>query len=66
MIDERDCGAPPKPPAVDAAPFGVDCGDRIHEFAGQDLTVTWSRRRCIHVAACVFNLQWGRRGGEVA
>jgi CDGSH-type Zn-finger protein/uncharacterized Fe-S cluster protein YjdI len=35
---------------------GVDRGDRLHEFQGENVTITWSRRRCIHVAACVMSL----------
>jgi CDGSH-type Zn-finger protein/uncharacterized Fe-S cluster protein YjdI len=56
MMDDRDPGAPPNPPASEEPAFGVDRGDRLHEFHGEAITVTWSRRRCIHVAACVMNL----------
>lgn len=52
--DERDPGAAP---ATDSpSRFGVDRGDRVHEFQGDGITVTWSRRRCTHVAECVLNL----------
>lgn len=55
MSDERDPGSvPAAPPAAPA--FGVDRGDRIHGFNGPGVSVTWSRRRCIHVAVCVFGL----------
>ena len=30
--------------------------DKLHEFEGRDLRVTWSKARCIHAAACVFGL----------
>jgi CDGSH-type Zn-finger protein/uncharacterized Fe-S cluster protein YjdI len=30
--------------------------DRLHEFDGADIRVTWSSRRCIHAAACVRGL----------
>jgi len=53
MDDERDPGTPPAPPAGGVTP-GVDRGDRLHAFRDDAITVTWSRRRCIHVAACVF------------
>lgn len=56
VTDERDPGGPPAPAAAGEPPDGVDRGDRVHEFRGDGLTVTWSRRRCTHVAACVFNL----------
>jgi CDGSH-type Zn-finger protein/uncharacterized Fe-S cluster protein YjdI len=54
--DERDPGdtetlAPPPAP-----PIGVDRGDRVHAFQAPGITVTWSRRRCIHAADCVMNL----------
>jgi CDGSH-type Zn-finger protein/uncharacterized Fe-S cluster protein YjdI len=48
----------------------------VHAFEGDALRVTWSRRRCIHAAACVFHqpdvFQPGRRpwielsGGDAA
>jgi len=64
MDDERDPGVPPAPPSADPAP-GVDRGDRVHAFRDDAIEVTWSRRRCIHVAACVFTqpavFQPGRR-----
>jgi CDGSH-type Zn-finger protein/uncharacterized Fe-S cluster protein YjdI len=54
--DERDPGetetlAPPPAPRS-----GVDRGDRVHAFDAPGITVTWSRRRCIHAADCVMNL----------
>ena len=55
MPDERDPGATPMR-AVGESAFGLDRGDRVHEFRGEGVTVTWSRRRCIHVAECVMNL----------
>ncbi len=30
--------------------------DRLHEFHTDAITVTWSKRRCIHAAACVQGL----------
>ncbi len=56
MSDQRDPGAPPLPQAGTDAPFGVGRGDRLHEFSANEIRVTWSRSRCIHVAACVMNL----------
>ena len=55
--DERDPGGSETlaPPAADPQP-GVDRGDRVHAFPGTGITVTWSRRRCIHAADCVMNL----------
>lgn len=54
--DERDPSPAPQLPApMDPTP-GVDRGDRVHEFRAPGVSVTWSRRRCIHVAACVMNL----------
>jgi CDGSH-type Zn-finger protein/uncharacterized Fe-S cluster protein YjdI len=56
MGDERDPGTAPDR-AAPGEPFsGVDRGDRVHEFRGKDISVTWSRRRCIHAAECVMNL----------
>lgn len=55
MSEERDPGSPDPPPTREGTP-GVDRGDRVHEFRGQGVTVTWSRRRCIHAAACVMGL----------
>ena len=56
MNDDRDPGAPaaPLPPGEPHA--GQARGDRLHTFAGPGITVSWSRARCIHVAACVFGL----------
>ena len=54
MTDERDPGASPVVQA--GGEMGVDHGDRLHEFRGDAITVTWSRRRCTHVAACIMNL----------
>jgi len=56
MRDERDPGAAPVAPAMAEGARGVDRGDRIHEFQGGGVSVTWSRRRCIHVGECVMNL----------
>ena len=55
MRDDRDPGPAPAAPAAEPA-HGVDRGDRLHEFRGAGVTVTWSRRRCIHVGECVFGL----------
>ena len=55
MSEERDPGPAPVTPAAGST-FGVDRGDRVHEFRGPGVSVTWSRRRCIHAAECVFNL----------
>ena len=56
MKDDRDPGPAPSATAAAEPAYGVDRGDRPHEFAGPDVSVTWSRRRCIHAAACVFSL----------
>jgi len=56
MSEDRDPGAPPQPPVEDDPPRGTDRGDRLHTFHGERLEVTWSRRRCIHAAACVMNM----------
>ena len=56
MNEERDPGGRAGPPAENNPPFGVDRGDRVHEFEGKGIRVTWSRRRCTHAAACVMNL----------
>ena len=56
MSDERDPGTTPVTPAVNEPARGVDRGDRLHEFRGEGVTITWSRRRCIHSADCVMNL----------
>ena len=53
--DERSCVDPPGPPAEDP-PAGVDRGDRLHDFRGPGIAVTWSRARCTHAAACIMNL----------
>jgi CDGSH-type Zn-finger protein/uncharacterized Fe-S cluster protein YjdI len=55
MNDDRDPGPAPSPKVAEPA-YGVDRGDRPHEFHGPGVSVTWSRRRCIHVAECVFGL----------
>jgi len=55
MNEARDPGD--LPPISPERPVpGVDRGDRVHEFHGEGVNVTWSRRRCIHAAACVMNL----------
>lgn len=56
MSDERDPGAASARTPRDEAVRGVDRGDRIHEFRGESVSLTWSRRRCIHAAECVMNL----------
>jgi CDGSH-type Zn-finger protein/uncharacterized Fe-S cluster protein YjdI len=56
MSDERDPGDARVGAASDAPPRGVDRGDRVHEFDGPGIRVTWSKRRCIHVGECVLNL----------
>src|SRR5436309_964640 len=65
MIEDRDPGDAPALQAPERPAQGVDRGDRVHEFPGASVTVTWSRRRCIHAAACIMNLpdvfQPGRR-----
>ena len=30
--------------------------DKLREYSSEDISVTWSRARCIHFAACVHNL----------
>ena len=54
--DSRDCGDAPAVAAPERPDRGIDRGDRVHEFRGESVTVTWSRRRCIHAASCVMNL----------
>jgi CDGSH-type Zn-finger protein/uncharacterized Fe-S cluster protein YjdI len=54
--DSRDCGDVPALAAPARPAQGVDRGDRVHEFRGESVTVTWSRQRCIHAASCVMNL----------
>ena len=56
MKDERDPGAAPAGPPAGEPACGIDRGDRVHEFRGEGVSVTWSRRRCVHVAECVMNL----------
>jgi CDGSH-type Zn-finger protein/uncharacterized Fe-S cluster protein YjdI len=53
---ERDPGAAPTSEAAPATAHGVARGDRVHTFETDQIRVTWSRTRCTHVAACVFNL----------
>lgn len=53
--DERDPGDS-EARAATAPQLGLDRGDRVHAFQASDITVTWSRRRCIHAADCVMNL----------
>lgn len=56
MSDERDPGTTRDLAASSTPAPGVDRGDRVHEFRGKDIRVTWSRRRCIHAAECVMHL----------
>lgn len=56
MGDERDPGSAPAEPAQAESARGVDRGDRVHAFRHGTVTITWSRRRCIHVGECVFGL----------
>jgi CDGSH-type Zn-finger protein/uncharacterized Fe-S cluster protein YjdI len=53
--DERDPGDVEARLAPAPQP-GLDRGDRVHAFHAPGITVTWSRRRCIHAADCVMNL----------
>jgi CDGSH-type Zn-finger protein/uncharacterized Fe-S cluster protein YjdI len=53
--DERDPGDSETTLASEPQP-GLDRGDRVHAFQAPGITVTWSRRRCIHAADCVMNL----------
>ena len=55
MSDDRDPGSAPEAPAPSDA-FGVERGDRVHEFEGPGVNVSWSRRRCTHAGVCVMNL----------
>jgi CDGSH-type Zn-finger protein/uncharacterized Fe-S cluster protein YjdI len=54
--DERDPGDTQTLSSPPAPEPGVDRGDRVHAFEAPGITVTWSRRRCIHAADCVMNL----------
>jgi uncharacterized Fe-S cluster protein YjdI/CDGSH-type Zn-finger protein len=56
MSNERDPGTAPDLAAPSEPALGVDRGDRVHEFRDQGMSVTWSRRRCIHVGECVMHL----------
>ena len=57
MSEDRDPGESPTVPAADDEIVpGVDRGDRVHTFDTPAVSVTWSRRRCIHAADCVMNL----------
>ncbi len=56
LTEERNTASNPESAPAGAGTPGVDRGDRVHEFHGEGVTVTWSRRRCIHAAACVMNL----------
>ena len=57
MSDARDTGSIEPRPATGGEPErGVARGDRVHAFEAPGITVTWSRRRCIHAADCVMNL----------
>ena len=53
--DERDPGDS-ETTATATPQFGLDRGDRVHASKAPGITVTWSRRRCIHAADCVMNL----------
>jgi CDGSH-type Zn-finger protein/uncharacterized Fe-S cluster protein YjdI len=53
--DERDPGDGETKVAAEPE-FGIDRGDRVHAFSAPGITVTWSRKRCNHVADCVMNL----------
>ena len=53
--EERDPGDSDTQLASAPQP-GLDPGDRVHAFHAPAITVTWSRRRCIHAADCVVNL----------
>ena len=53
--DERDPGDSQTTVASEPQP-GLDRGDRVHAFQAPGITVTWSRRRCIHASDCVMNL----------
>src|SRR5258705_5652499 len=54
--DERDPGDTETLATPPAPEPGIDRGDRVHAFEAAGITVTWSRRRCIHAADCVMNL----------
>lgn len=57
MSEARDTGnVEPRPETKGQPGQGVAPGDRVHAFEAPGITVTWSRRRCIHVADCVMNL----------
>lgn len=56
MADERDPGTAESKPAARELVQGVARGDRVHEFRGPGITVTWSRKRCTHAAECVMAL----------
>jgi CDGSH-type Zn-finger protein/uncharacterized Fe-S cluster protein YjdI len=53
--DERDPGDT-ETTATSGPQPGLDRGDRTHAFHAPGITVTWSRRRCIHASDCVMNL----------
>ena len=40
--------------------------DKLHTFRNDALTVTWSKPRCIHAAACVAGLPVVFQPGETA
>ncbi|MFI5371625.1 MAG: CDGSH iron-sulfur domain-containing protein [Candidatus Eisenbacteria bacterium] len=46
------------PPVVVVTPAGEECpmDDKLHKFETDAITVTWSRARCIHAAACIQGL----------
>ena len=57
MSDARDTGSlESRAATTDAAVRGLARGDRVHAFDAPGITVTWSRKRCIHAADCVMNL----------
>jgi len=57
MSEARDPGnVEVEPEPAGEPPRGIARGDRVHAFSTPAITVTWSRRRCIHAADCVMNL----------
>jgi len=57
LMSDRDPGTSETlaaPPAD--LKLGVARGDRVHAFHAPGISVTWSRKRCIHAADCVMNL----------
>ena len=57
MSEERDPGDnEARDPAKGELTRDTARGDRVHAFQSEGLTVTWSRKRCTHVAECVMKL----------